>query len=161
MAIESADYISDLDPANPKGTDQRTTADDHARLIKKVIKQSFPNVSSEVSASAGVLNYMVGATSNVQSQINAEISNRAATSATLNTQIKSLSSNASQRINNASASLQANIDGLSATLNAAKVNTDETAYASLRWGGSIKIVGNTTASVSAELGVGDIGFVIP
>lgn len=46
MPLETATYISTLDPANPLGSDPIATADDHLRLIKKVLKDTFPNMSA-------------------------------------------------------------------------------------------------------------------
>ena len=43
MALETGDYVSDLDFANPPGTDPRRQGADHLRLIKKAVKQTFPN----------------------------------------------------------------------------------------------------------------------
>lgn len=43
MAIESASFISDLVITNPVSSDDRSTADDHLRLMKSVIKKSLPN----------------------------------------------------------------------------------------------------------------------
>ena len=159
MAIESATYLSELDPANPKGTDQRGTADDHIRLCKQVWVNSFPNINAEVSASAAVLNYLVGVTSNVQVQINSETSTRQTTSAVLSNTIDILSDTMSTRVQAASASCTQAIQDLSATLNAAKVDVGATAAAAVNWGSSEKIEGDTTASVSADLAVGDLGFV--
>ena len=160
MAIESATWLSDLDPANPKGVDQRSTADDHVRLCKKVWVNSFPNINAEVSASAGVLNFLVGVTSNVQSQIDAEAAARASTSVTLNLQIQVLSATMANRVNAASDALVSSIDTLSATLNASKLDISATAASAILWDGAAKVVGNQTASVSAGIAVGDLGFII-
>lgn len=43
MALESGQYIKDLVETNPPGTDAISQGDDHIRLIKKVLKQSFPS----------------------------------------------------------------------------------------------------------------------
>mgnify|MGYP001825813253 FL=1 len=159
MAIESATYLSELDPANPKGTDQRGTADDHIRLCKQVWLNSFPNINAEVSASAGELNFLVGVTSNVQGQINTETTTRETTSATLQLNIHVLSATMANRVQAASSSCIQAIQDLSATLNAAKLDLSATAAAAVNWGSSEKIEGDTTASVSAALAVGDLGFV--
>lgn len=45
MSIESATFISDLQPANPPSTDPRGQGDDHLRLIKQVLQNSLPNAS--------------------------------------------------------------------------------------------------------------------
>jgi microcystin-dependent protein len=41
MGLESATYLDELVAANPLGTDQRKTIDDHVRLIKAVLQASF------------------------------------------------------------------------------------------------------------------------
>lgn len=43
MSLEAGTYVSDLDSANPPGTDQKKQGDDHLRLIKSVLKATFPN----------------------------------------------------------------------------------------------------------------------
>lgn len=45
MPIETATYVNDLNVANPPGTDDRRTADDHFRLVKTVLKNNFPNLT--------------------------------------------------------------------------------------------------------------------
>jgi len=45
MALESATFLEDLVTANPPGSDQLKQADDHMRLIKAVLKASFPSVT--------------------------------------------------------------------------------------------------------------------
>lgn len=77
MPIESANYISQLDQTSPKGTEKFSTIAAHARITKKAFYQSFPNMSSECSATAGELNSVVGMTQTVLSAM-------ASLSATLN-----------------------------------------------------------------------------
>jgi len=48
MALETGDYIADLVRGNPTGTDSKAQGDDHLRLVKKVLQQSFPNVTAPV-----------------------------------------------------------------------------------------------------------------
>lgn len=55
MALETGNFISDLNPANPPGTDQIAQGDDHIRLVKRCVQQSFPNVNGAVSASPAQL----------------------------------------------------------------------------------------------------------
>jgi hypothetical protein len=45
MALETGNYISDLVAANPADTDGKSEGDDHIRLIKKVLKNTFPGLS--------------------------------------------------------------------------------------------------------------------
>jgi len=50
MPLESATYISDLNTANPAHTDAVSQADSHLRLIKQVLKGTFPSVAGAVAA---------------------------------------------------------------------------------------------------------------
>jgi microcystin-dependent protein len=60
MALESGTYISDLVITNPDGTDTRSQGDDHIRLIKKTIKNSFPNINGPVTMTDEQLNSIAG-----------------------------------------------------------------------------------------------------
>ncbi len=46
MALESATYIDGLVISNPTGSDNISQGDEHLRLIKKVLKNTFPNADS-------------------------------------------------------------------------------------------------------------------
>ena len=59
MALESAFYISDLNVSNPLSTDTVSQADDHLRLIKSVLKATFPNINAPVTATPAQLNSAV------------------------------------------------------------------------------------------------------
>jgi hypothetical protein len=65
MTIESATYIDDLDAANPGATDNISEGDDHLRLIKTVIKASFPNITGAVTVTQSELNALSGITASV------------------------------------------------------------------------------------------------
>jgi hypothetical protein len=56
MALEAATYINTLDPSNPAPTDQLRQADDHIRLIKAALKQTFPNITGPVTLTQDALN---------------------------------------------------------------------------------------------------------
>lgn len=56
MALESASYIADLNTSNPLSTDTVSQADDHLRLIKKVLKDTFPNLNGPVTSTPLQLN---------------------------------------------------------------------------------------------------------
>jgi len=49
MTIENATYISELLPGYPERDAKRHEGDDHIRLIKRVVKNSFPNVDAAVN----------------------------------------------------------------------------------------------------------------
>lgn len=56
MALETASNISQLNPANPSGSDRVHQGDDHIRLLKAVLKATFPNITGPVTATQGQLN---------------------------------------------------------------------------------------------------------
>ena len=64
MALESATYISELDSANPPGTDPISQGDDHIRMIKAVLKNQFSGLSgtTAVTADGAEMNLMDGCT---------------------------------------------------------------------------------------------------
>lgn len=55
MALENASYVNQLDPSNPRSTDSVAQADDHMRLIKNVLVQTFPNINQPVTSTAAAL----------------------------------------------------------------------------------------------------------
>jgi len=85
MALESANYIAGLVESNPTGQDDKTTADDHLRLIKAVLKLTFPKADGPHIATDTEINYLTGLTANVQQTLtdlgNAIVANTAAVSA--------------------------------------------------------------------------------
>ena len=63
MPLESATYISDLDPTNPVGSsDLVSSLDDHMRLVKATLKNTFPNIDGAVTATEDELNHLDGVT---------------------------------------------------------------------------------------------------
>lgn len=70
IALETATYIDALVTSNPDGGDQRSTADDHLRLIKAALKRSFPMIGGAVSASAIAIGYTNDLSASVQAQLN-------------------------------------------------------------------------------------------
>lgn len=56
MALENGTYVNSLVPANPASTDGLAQADDHIRLIKSTIKNTFPNLTGAVTATHTALN---------------------------------------------------------------------------------------------------------
>src|SRR5262249_18360130 len=65
-----ATYISDLVPTNPTGSDQKAQGDDHIRLIKKVLQNTFPTANGALSFAGWALkaaNYVAQGTDRTQS----------------------------------------------------------------------------------------------
>lgn len=56
MSLESATYIDDLNVSNPAATDTLSQTDDHIRMLKSVLKATFPNVSGAVTPTHTQLN---------------------------------------------------------------------------------------------------------
>ena len=59
MSLEantSSTYVTGLVPANPTSNDNVSDGDNHIRLIKDVLKRSFPNIGGEVSATHTAIN---------------------------------------------------------------------------------------------------------
>lgn len=56
MGLESATYINGLVDTNPTTTDNANQGDNHLRLIKSVLKNTFPNLTGAVTVSQTVLN---------------------------------------------------------------------------------------------------------
>lgn len=71
MALETASFIASLVVSNPDGTDQRSTADDHLRLIKACLKRSFPMIDGAVSASSAAVSFVNDLSASAQAQFNA------------------------------------------------------------------------------------------
>lgn len=64
MALEAATHLDELVSTNPTGSDDRSTADDHLRLIKAVLQTDFPNITGAMTASQAELNVLDGYTGN-------------------------------------------------------------------------------------------------
>lgn len=60
MPLETGDYIADLVETNPPGTDNVSQGDDHLRLIKHVLKTTFPNIDGPVTSTDEELSNLGG-----------------------------------------------------------------------------------------------------
>lgn len=56
MALENGTYVNALVSSNPASTDGLAQADDHIRLIKSTLKNTFPNLTGPVTATQANLN---------------------------------------------------------------------------------------------------------
>ncbi len=72
MTVETALYPTQLNTTLPTSSDFVSEGDDHLRLLKTVVKTTFPNVAGAVSASQVELNYVTGVTSDIQAQLNSK-----------------------------------------------------------------------------------------
>ena len=64
MTVESATYVSQLNPAYPAASDNISEGDDHIRLVKTVLQAQFPNLATtavtETSAQMNKLGFETG-----------------------------------------------------------------------------------------------------
>ncbi|MBB3910151.1 phage tail protein [Sphingomonas desiccabilis] len=51
MSLETAQYLHQLNPANPSGADRLKEGDDHIRMLKAVLKATFPGITGPLSTS--------------------------------------------------------------------------------------------------------------
>ncbi len=56
MPLESATYIDDLNISNPAASDNMSQADDHLRMLKSVLKNTFPNLTAPMTKTEEALN---------------------------------------------------------------------------------------------------------
>ena len=62
MPIETAQFIDGLVASNPVSTDNLSSADDHMRLTKATIKNTFPNITGAITADHSEINVLDGIT---------------------------------------------------------------------------------------------------
>lgn len=93
MGLETATYITDLDPLNPTGLDPVNRGDDHIRLVKDVLNNSLPNINGPVTADPSELNLLDGATAST-----AEINHLVGVTSAIQTQLDALTALVSDSI---------------------------------------------------------------
>ncbi|MGZ5053312.1 MAG: hypothetical protein ACXWAT_00055 [Methylobacter sp.] len=70
MALETGNYINDLVITNPTSTDPKSAGDDHLRLIKTTIKNSFPNLVGSITPNQNDLNTLTNSATTGASGLN-------------------------------------------------------------------------------------------
>jgi hypothetical protein len=70
VPLETATFVVSLVVTNPDGTDPKSTADDHIRLIKASLKRTFPLLDGAVSLSHTQLMRLNDLSASVQLQLN-------------------------------------------------------------------------------------------
>lgn len=60
MSLESASFINQLIATNPDGSDPKGQGDDHLRLIKKVLKDTFPQFTGALTGTQVQYNALLG-----------------------------------------------------------------------------------------------------
>jgi len=64
MGLETGTYIDSLNTSNPGATDSVAQGDDHIRLLKSTIKNTFPNITGAMTSTHTELNLLDGCTAN-------------------------------------------------------------------------------------------------
>lgn len=77
MPLPALGPPSSLDPTAPLGSAAVSEGDDWIRYLLNVLKTYFPGIAGIMSSSHTELNYSVGVTSAIQTQLNAKASNAA------------------------------------------------------------------------------------
>lgn len=67
MGLETTTYINGLVASNPAGGDDRSQGDDHIRLIKSAIKNTFPNIDGAMTLTDEVINALPTTKANLES----------------------------------------------------------------------------------------------
>ncbi|MGB4498535.1 MAG: hypothetical protein WBI40_07540 [Methylococcaceae bacterium] len=70
MGLETTTYINGLVVTNPTSADAKSQGDDHLRLIKSTIKNTFAAITGAITATHTELNFVKGVTSAIQAQLN-------------------------------------------------------------------------------------------
>lgn len=70
IPLETATYVNSLINLWPEGTDQRSTADDHFRLLKATILRTWPNIAGQVVATDAEHNFLQSLSVNIQATFN-------------------------------------------------------------------------------------------
>lgn len=73
MSLETATFISDLIDTNPASGDAKSQGDDHIRMIKATLKNTFTALNGAVNATVEEMNYLVGVNSLIQTQLDAKV----------------------------------------------------------------------------------------
>lgn len=60
MPIEQAMYIDTLQPDWPTGTDPESAGDDHLRMIKQTLKNTFPSINAPITGTPTQINDLTG-----------------------------------------------------------------------------------------------------
>lgn len=128
----SCSYVSQLHPEWPTASETMSGIVGHFLVLKRAAVDTFKNINSEVSATPSEMNKLIGLTANFQTQLTSLVTLK----------------------NNMSLSVQTQLNGMSASINASKLNISSTAQSMIRWGG-MGIYWQTDTP-SAE--IGDVWF---
>ena len=116
MGLETASFVSQLNGTNPVSTDGLAQADDHMRLIKTTLTNTFANMAGAVTTDQNELNTLDGYTGTladhnllsgnaVAGVTSADVGNLSGTTSNIQTQLNTLSTNLTATNNNLSSAV--------------------------------------------------------
>lgn len=153
---DSASFISQLNISLPTASATASKAAQRWQHIKRAIKATLPNMSSQMSATPACLNHLNGLTANFQTQLNTLKNNAAAMSGSIQTRINTMSTSLNADVGVISASRQAQVNAMRTSIETNSATASATVETCLLWDGAAKYVQTATPSAN----VGDIWFQI-
>ena len=160
MALESATYIDGLVASNPVSTDPLSSADDHMRLIKATLKNTFPNITGAITADKDEINTLDGYTGttadfnylvtlNATGVTDTEYSYLSGATSNLQAQISGISTSL---VNDPTPTLGANLDtdGNAITFGSWAISIDASNQLVFAYGGDTKFIMTSTGTFQAE-----------
>ena len=160
MALESATYIDGLVATNPVSTDPLSSADDHMRLIKATLKNTFPNITGAVTADKDEINTLDGYTGttadfnylvtlNATGVTDTEYSYLSGATSNLQTQISAISTTL---VSDPSPTLAADLDtdGNAITFGSWTISIDGSNNLSFAYAGDVKLVMTAAGALQVE-----------
>ena len=160
MALESATYIDGLVATNPVSTDPLSSADDHMRLIKATLKNTFPNITGAVTADKDEINTLDGYTGttadfnylvtlNATGVTDTEYSYLSGATSNLQAQISAISTTL---VSDPSPTLAADLDtdGNAITFGSWAISIDGSNQLVFAYGGDTKFIMTSTGTFQAE-----------
>jgi len=160
MALESATYIDGLVATNPVSTDPLSSADDHMRLIKATLKNTFPNITGAVTADKDEINTLDGYTGttadfnylvtlNATGVTDTEYSYLSGATSNLQAQISGISTTL---VSDPSPTLAADLDtdGNAITFGSWTISIDGSNNLSFAYAGDVKLVMTAAGALQVE-----------
>jgi len=160
MALESATYIDGLVATNPVSTDPLSSADDHMRLIKATLKNTFPNITGAITADHSEINTLDGYTGttadfnylvtlNATGVTDTEYSYLSGATSNLQAQISGISTTL---VSDPSPTLAADLDtdGNAITFGSWTISIDGSNNLSFAYAGDVKLVMTAAGALQVE-----------
>jgi len=160
MALESATYIDGLVATNPVSTDPLSSADDHMRLIKATLKNTFPNITGAITADHSEINTLDGYTGttadfnylvtlNATGVTDTEYSYLSGATSNLQAQISGISTSL---VNDPTPTLGADLDtdGNAITFGSWTISIDGSNNLSFAYAGDVKLVMTAAGALQVE-----------